>query len=150
TGQGFSTSVQLFPRIIRLISTPDACCFLKGYLMTTVRSALSRSCLGILTAAALVLTSCAAQNPTDFDDSDSANAASSSPSANAAANGGELIAEVDDPVAFEVCQDAAQIDGATVEWLDDVVMEEQRIDGTEAQPVEVTGHQVEIPRAPDI
>jgi len=118
--------------------------------MTTVRSALSRSCLGILTAAALVLTSCAAQNPTEFDDSDSANAASSSPSENATANDGELIAEVDDPVDFEVCQDAEQIDGATVEWLDDVVIEEQRLDGTEAQTVDVNGHQVEIPGAPDI
>ena len=118
--------------------------------MTTVRSALSRSCLGILTAAALVLTSCAAQNPTEIDD-DGANAASSSPTKNATAtDDAELIAEVDDPVSFEVCQDAEQIDGATVEWLDDVVIEEQRLEGADAQTVDFDGEQVEIPGAPDI
>lgn len=118
--------------------------------MTTARSILSRNCWAMLASATLVLTSCAAQNPTEIDN-DGANAASSSPTNNATAtDDAELIAEVDAPVSFEVCQEAEQIDGATVEWLDDVVIEEQRLEGADAQTVDFDGEQVEIPGAPDI
>jgi len=61
-----------------------------------------------------------------------------------------LLAEVDAPVEFEECIEAEDIDGATVEWLDDVVIEEQLLEGVEDQTVEVDGETVEVPGVPDI
>lgn len=117
--------------------------------MTTVRSAISRSLLSLVTAVALLLTSCAAQGPAENAD-DGANAAPSSTPAEAIANDGELIAEVDEPAELEACVQAEQLEGATVEWLDDAVIEEQRIEGVEARTVEIEGAEVELPGAPEI
>lgn len=119
--------------------------------MTTVRSVMSHSCLGILTAATLVLTSCGTQEePAASKD----HAVSASPSSSAndtvTTNRDELVAEVDEPAVFEECDKAEQLDGATVEWLEDFVIEEQHIDGVEAQTVEIEGQEVEIPGAPGI
>ncbi len=119
--------------------------------MTTVRSALSRSCVGILVLAALVLTSCAAQQPAESEDGGPVSASPSvTPADTAVTDDGVLVAEVDDPIEFEVCNEAEQLEGATVEWLDDVVIAEQRIEGVEAQTVDIEGQEVEIPGAPGI
>ena len=113
------------------------------------RSALSRNSLGMLVIFTFVLTSCAAEQPTESNDAASA-PASSTPADTTTNQDDVLVAEVDDPVEFEACQEAEQLDGATVQWLDDVVVEEQRIEGVEAQTVEIEGEKVEIPGAPDI
>lgn len=56
-----------------------------------------------------------------------------------------MVAEVDEPVEFEECVKAEELDGATVEWLDDSVIEEQEIAGVESETVEVDGQELEIP-----
>src|SRR5699024_12497898 len=61
-----------------------------------------------------------------------------------------LMADVDAPVEFEECLEAEDMDGATVQWLDDVVVEEHVIEGVEDQTIEVDGEEVEVPGAPDI
>lgn len=61
-----------------------------------------------------------------------------------------VYAEVDDPVTFDECEEAEESDEATVEWLDDVVIEEERHEGVESQTVEVYGEEVEIPGGPDL
>lgn len=119
--------------------------------MTMLRLALSRSAVGIIAAATLVLTSCGAQEePAVSED----HAVSASPSSSAddavITDRDELVAEVDEPAVFEECEQAEQLDGATVEWLEDFVIEEQHLDGVEAQTVEIEGQEVEIPGAPGI
>lgn len=68
-----------------------------------------------------------------------------------AGDGGDvLVAEVDDPVTFEECEDAEASDEASVTWLDDVVAEEQHFEGVADETVEIAGEDVEIPGAPDV
>ena len=117
--------------------------------MTVHRSVVSRSCLGILATAILVLTSCTAQQPAENTD-DGANAAPSSAPGETTTSDGALIAEVDEPIEFQECVKAEELEGATVQWLDDVVIEEQRLEGVEVQTVEIDGQEVEIPGAPDV
>lgn len=56
-----------------------------------------------------------------------------------------LYAEVDDPVTFEVCEEAEESEHAEVSWLDDEVIEEQEIEAVPSDSVEIDGEEVEIP-----
>lgn len=56
-----------------------------------------------------------------------------------------LYAEVDDPVTFEVCEEAEESEHAAVTWLDDEVIEEQEIEAVPSDSVEIDGEEVEIP-----
>ena len=62
-----------------------------------------------------------------------------------------LVAEVDDPVTFEECEEAEDADDATVTWMDDVIIEEEEIAATvESRVMEVDGEEIEISSSPAI
>lgn len=61
-----------------------------------------------------------------------------------------LVAEIDDPVEITECKEAEDDDAATVTWLDDVVIEEQRNDQVQSVSVEISGEDLVIPGAPAV
>lgn len=127
---------------------------------------------GMVALAALALTACAPEEAAEFQEggsasspqpdneqvSDESGETNEPETADAAAESsrsddGEdvLIAEVDDPVTFEECEEAEESDEATVTWLEDRVVEEQEI----AEPIpawteEIDGDEIEFPGAPGI
>lgn len=61
------------------------------------------------------------------------------------------VAEMDDPVDFDVCNDAEGSDEATVTWIEDVAFEEVELAvEVSAETVEVNGEQVELLGAPAV
>ncbi|NWN88711.1 MAG: OmpA family protein [Micrococcaceae bacterium] len=113
---------------------------------------LVRSTLGLGFVGAFALTSCsAAPERAGFQDGEVATAQPSTPEEpTEIQHDNMLVAEVDEPMEFEACLEAEEMEGATVEWLDDVVVEAQEVEGLEDQTVEVDGEQVEIPGVPGI
>lgn len=125
-----------------------------------------------LVVSALALTACAPEDAAKFEEGEPAAAEEptqdpteeqsdeSTPAASAESNEGAdesrgssetLVAEVDDPVVFEECEEAEESDEATVTWLEDVVFPEETL--AEAVPGEtmgVNGEQVELPGAPAV
>lgn len=113
---------------------------------------------------ALALTACAPEDAAEFEEGEPAATEEPTqeptPSASAESNEGAdesrgssetLVAEVDDPVVFEECEEAEESDEATVTWLEDRVVEEQEI----AEPIpawteEIDGEEIEFPGAPGI
>lgn len=61
-----------------------------------------------------------------------------------------LYAEVDEPLTFEQCEAAEESGEATVTWLDDVVIPEQRIPGQTFGEVSFENETLEIPGVPEI
>src|SRR5699024_3660921 len=123
-----------------------------GDTMTTRKTAILRSTLGLALVSAFALTSCATDGQAGFSDDDTTNSnggkttpaeqtdgSKKNPSDTADEYGDALVAEVDDPVEFAKCEEAEETPGATVEWLDDVVIEEQRIEAVADQTVEIDG-----------
>ena len=110
-----------------------------------------RIALGLGLVGAFGLTACGTEERAVFQDGE---VAQTEPSDNQTPtdirHDDVLMAEVDAPVEFEACVEAEDIDGATVEWLDDVVIEEQLLEGIEDQTVEVDGEEVEVPGVPAI
>ena len=110
-----------------------------------------RIALGLGLVGAFGLTACGTEERAVFQDGE---VAQTEPSDNQTPtdirHDDVLMAEVDAPVEFEECVEAEDIDGATVEWLDDVVIEEQLLEGIEDQTVEVDGEEVEVPGVPAI
>ena len=113
---------------------------------------LVRSTLGLGIIGAFALTSCsAAPERAGFQDGEVATAQPSQPEEpTEIQHDNMLVAEVDEPMEFEACLEAEEMDGATVEWLEDVVVEAQELEGIEDQTVEVDGEQVEIPGVPGL
>ena len=113
---------------------------------------------------ALALSACAPEDAAEFEEGEPAAteepAEEPTPSASAESNedadesrgsSETLVAEVDDPVVFEECEDAEESDETTVTWLEDRVVEEQEI----AEPIpawteEIDGEEIEFPGAPGI
>lgn len=125
--------------------------------------------LAVLSISGLALTACGGDDAAGFaDGSASATATASepngsgdsSPAGGAGAgddtgqdSGGDqdvIIAEVDEPIDFPVCEEAETSGTATVTWLEDTVIEEERHPGSAAETVTVDGEEVEIPAVPDI
>src|SRR5699024_1520422 len=127
-----------------------------GDTMTTRKTAIVRSTLGLARVGAFALTSCATDEQAGFTDDDTTktDGGKSTPARQTDGSqeersdttdgdyGDALVAEVDDPVEFAKCEEAEEMAGATVEWLDDVVVEEQRIEAVADQTVEIDGEQV--------
>lgn len=118
---------------------------------------------GLAAVAALTLAGCSSgSEPAGFTDgSASPSAAASEDSAaqdgadEAASatteNDGALVAEIDDPVEFEVCKKAEESETATVTWLEDKVIEESEISaGADPKTVETDDGEIEIPGAPAV
>lgn len=132
--------------------------------MTTRKTAILRSTLGLALVGAFALTSCATDEQAGFTDDDTTKtdggkttpAKQTDGSKNDRSDttdgdyGDALVAEVDDPVEFAKCEEAEEMHDATVEWLDDVVVEEQRIEAVADQTVEIDGEQVTIPGMPEL
>ena len=113
---------------------------------------------------ALALSACAPEDAAEFEEGEPAAteepAEEPTPWASAESNedadesrgsSETLVAEVDDPVVFEECEDAEESDETTVTWLEDRVVEEQEI----AEPIpawteEIDGEEIEFPGAPGI
>lgn len=109
-------------------------------------TSLIRTTLGLGLIGAFALTSCASDERANFQDGEVATAEPSDDSSPTnIEHDNMLMAEVDEPAEFEVCHEAEEMEGATVEWLDDVVIEEQEIEGIETKTAEVDGEEVEIP-----
>lgn len=131
--------------------------------MTTRKTAILRSTLGLALVGAFALTSCATDEQAGFDDEDitkndggnttpaeRTDGSKENPTETDPDYGDALVAEIDDPVEFAECKEAEETPGATVEWLDDVVIEEQRIDAVGDQTVEIDGEQVTVPGMPEL
>lgn len=132
--------------------------------MTTRKTAILGNTLGLALVGAFALTSCATDEQAGFTDDDTtkADVANTTPEQQTdgsnddgadttdAQYGDSLVAEVDDPVEFAKCTAAEEMAGATVEWLDDVVVEEQRIEAVADQTVEIDGEQVTVPGMPGL
>lgn len=126
---------------------------------------LARSGVGIAALVALMLTACAPEEAAEFEDGEAEEPAStaeqesgegtpieSEDTADDNGAGSDVIyAEVDDPVTFEVCEDAEDSEDATVSWLEDEVIEEEEIAAAvEPRAIEVESEEIEIPGAPAI
>lgn len=119
--------------------------------------------VAVAAVAILALAACAPEDTAEFDEADPAAATASSSSEEDAgeaeseqdseAAGAEsedhVVAEIDEPVDFPECEQAED-DGATVTWLDDVVMEEQKLEGSESVTVDIDGEAVVIPGMPAV
>lgn len=119
--------------------------------MTTHSTSLLGTTLGLGLIGALALTACDTAERATFQDGEVSETESSEKETPTDIRHDDvLMAEVDAPVEFEECLEAEDMDGATVQWLDDVVVEEHVIEGVEDQTIEVDGEEVEVPGAPDI
>lgn len=119
--------------------------------MTTHSTSLLGTTLGLGLVGALALTACDTAERATFQDGEVSETESSEKETPTDIRHDDvLMAEVDAPVEFEECLEAEDMDGATVQWLDDVVVEEHVIEGVEDQTIEVDGEEVEVPGAPDI
>lgn len=121
---------------------------------TTHSRLLVRTTLGITMISAFALTSCATDERAIFQDG---KVAASEPTETSKSDNSTdiqhddvLLAEVDDPIEFERCVAAEDIDGATVEWLDDVVVAAHEVEGIEDQTIEVDGEEIAVPGVPAI
>lgn len=123
-------------------------------------------------ASALVLSACAPEDAAEFEEgepaaaeeptqqpteeqteeSSSAGASESQADADDGQGSSEtLVAEVDDPVVFEECEEAEDSDDATVTWLEDVVFPEETLaEAVPAETAEINGEQVDLPGAPAV
>src|SRR5690625_841493 len=120
-------------------------------MMTTHSTSLLGTTLGLGLVGALALTACDTAERATFQDGEVSETESSEKETPTDIRHDDvLMAEVDAPVEFEECLEAEDMDGATVQWLDDVVVEEHVIEGVEDQTIEVDGEEVEVPGAPDI
>lgn len=117
--------------------------------------------IGTMTLTGVVVAGCSADPQAGFTDDaasaseSSAEPATSEPSALAAASGadhdGAIVAEIDEPMVFEVCVEAEESETATVTWLEDVVLEEEEVaEAVPAKTVETDEGDLEIPGAPAV
>lgn len=120
--------------------------------MTTSKPTILYRTLGLALLSSFALSSCAPEERAGFRDEEAASQETEAVDQDDedTYSGDSLVAEVDDPVEFQQCLDAENIDGATVEWLDDVVIPEEELEGLSADTVEVDGQTVEVPGAPAI
>lgn len=121
--------------------------------MTTTHStSLIRITLGLGLVGAFALTACTTDERATFQDGEVATTEPTEPNTTPTdiQHDDVLMAEVDDPIELERCHEAEELDGATVEWLDDVVVEEQVLEGVEDETIEVDGEEVEVPGVPAI
>lgn len=118
-----------------------------------------RQLSGAAVVAVLALTACAPEGTAEFEDGESGATESaeeqSTPDTSEAeetdGDGDVLVAEIDDPVTFEECEEAEEREESSVTWLDDVVIEEVEIASAVAsQTAEIGVEEIEIPGAPAI
>src|SRR5699024_4656983 len=120
-------------------------------MMTTHSTSLLGTTLGLGLVGALALTACAtAERATLQDGQGSGTESSEDESPTHSRDDHASVAEGDAPVELEECLEAEDMDGATVQWLDDVVVEEHVIEGVEDQTVEVEGEEEEVHGDPTI
>lgn len=115
--------------------------------------------LAALAVTGLVLTACSGGQPAGFSDGSAPASASEEPAPDdpsedtgrdSSVQGEAIVAEVDEPIDFPACEEAEQSGTATVTWLEDRVIEEQRHPGVPASSLTVDGQQVQVPAVPDI
>lgn len=128
------------------------------------RRATTLTLAGVFTITGLVLAGCSADSQAGFTDGTAAPSNSAAPSDQAqdsASNAsgtesesehdGAIVAEIDDPKKFEVCEEAEESDTATVTWLDDEVIEEEIVaEAVPPETVETDEGEIEIPGAPAV
>lgn len=138
---------------------------------STQRLSPAKLYLSVAAAAVLAVTACAPEETAEFEDGEAAaQTQPASPEPTEKASPGPTVddepeeseepqennddeqdvvyGEVDDPVTFDVCEDAEADDDATVTWLDDVVQAEEHFEGLAATTAVVNGEEIEIPGAP--
>lgn len=128
-------------------------------------SALLKAGAGLALVTVLGLTACAPDDVAEFSDDEPTEAAAveeasaeEKPEEESTEEPEEpsedqdvIYAEVDDPITFEVCEDAEANEDATVTWLEDEVYPEEEIAAAvEADTVEFGDEQIEIPGVPAI
>lgn len=118
--------------------------------------------IGLFAIAALTLTACSPEDPAEGTDGDSTSTSSphrassgTTDEATDAQPGREnpadvLVADVDDPVTFEECEQAEDHEEATVTWLDDEVIDEEEHPAEPPKTITLGSEDVEIPGVPGV
>lgn len=127
---------------------------------STRRRGSTATVIGIATITGLVLAGCSTDSQAGFTDGSAAPSSTATPSdqaqdgASTAAEGLDadvIMAEVDDPMVFEVCEEAERSGTATVTWLEDEVIEEEIVaEAVRPETVETDEGEIEIPGAPAV